>query len=148
MQYFLEPNGEFVVFGDPKQNVYHRPLDTNGDIRLGVIGGEWNRQLNNSQRFANPRLANLAMAFQSNYMPQFPIQTMSAIDNTLNFQIVTYHDMRSNLTLDALVSMIMQYIKDDGKGIRDYVVLASTTQLLRNIDKAYREKLLKEFQMA
>ena len=34
MQNFLvEPNGELVVFGDPKQNVYQRPLDTNGDIR-------------------------------------------------------------------------------------------------------------------
>ena len=30
--FLLEPNGEFVVFGDPKQNLYQRPLDANGDI--------------------------------------------------------------------------------------------------------------------
>ena len=35
MQNFLMPDGEFVVFGDPKQNVYHRPIDSNGDIRNG-----------------------------------------------------------------------------------------------------------------
>ena len=31
--FLLEQNGELVVFGDPKQNLYNRPLDTNGDIR-------------------------------------------------------------------------------------------------------------------
>ena len=53
--FLLEQNGELVVFGDPKQNIYNRPLDTNGDIRLGVIGGLWNRQLTTSRRFTNPR---------------------------------------------------------------------------------------------
>ena len=37
--FLLEPNGELVVFGDPKQNVYQRPLDTNGDIRFPVLPG-------------------------------------------------------------------------------------------------------------
>lgn len=38
---FLNENGEFVVFGDPKQNIYNREIDSNGDIRIGVIGGEF-----------------------------------------------------------------------------------------------------------
>ena len=64
-KYFLEDNGEFVVFGDPKQNIFKRPLDTNGDIRLEFIGGSWNHELKERQRFANPQLANLATAFQT-----------------------------------------------------------------------------------
>ena len=104
--FLLEQNGELVVFGDPKQNIYNRPLDTNGDIRLGVIGGLWNRQLTTSRRFTNPRLANLATAFQAQFMPNHPtdnISTDNALENTLNFQVLNYIDMRANCSLDTLV---------------------------------------------
>lgn len=108
--FLLEQNGELVVFGDPKQNIYNRPLDTNGDIRLGVIGGLWNRQLTTSRRFTNPRLANLATAFQAQFMPNHPtdnISTDNALENTLNFQVINYIDMRANCSLDTLVGNII-----------------------------------------
>lgn len=141
--FLLEPNGELVVFGDPKQNVYQRPLDTNGDIRLGVIGGQWNRQLTNSRRFTNPRLANLATAFQAQFMANLPsddITTENIMSNTFNFQILTYIDMRQNNTTDALVSNIITIISNDSNEARDFVVLASSTKLLRNIDTLYRQR--------
>lgn len=141
--FLLEPNGELVVFGDPKQNVYQRPLDTNGDIRLGVIGGQWNRQLTTSRRFTNPRLANLATAFQAQFMANLPsddITTENIMSNTFNFQILTYIDMRQKNTTDALVSNIITIISNDSNEARDFVVLASSTKLLRNIDTLYRQR--------
>lgn len=141
--FLLEPNGELVVFGDPKQNVYQRPLDTNGDIRLGVIGGQWNRQLTTSRRFTNPRLANLATAFQAQFMANLPsddITTENIMSNTFNFQILTYIDMRQNNTTDALVSNIITIISNDSNEARDFVVLASSTKLLRDIDTLYRQR--------
>lgn len=141
--FLIEPNGELVVFGDPKQNVYQRPLDTNGDIRLGVIGGKWNRQLTTSHRFTNPRLAKLAMAFQSQFMENLPkdhITTENAIPNTFNFRIVTYTDLRQNNSHDSIISTIIKIISDDNNDARDFVVLASSTKLLRNIDTLYRQR--------
>jgi len=141
--FLLEPNGELVVFGDPKQNVYQRPLDTNGDIRLGVIGGQWNRQLTTCRRFTNPRLANLATAFQAQFMANLPtdnIATENAMPNTLNFQILTYIDLRQNSSIDAIISNIINIITNDNNEARDFVVLASSTKLLRNIDILYRQK--------
>ena len=144
MQNFLiEPNGELVVFGDPKQNVYQRPLDTNGDIRLGVIGGQWNRQLTTSRRFTNPRLANLATAFQTQFMANLPndnIAIGNAMTNTFNFQILTYIDLRQNNSADVLVDNIINIISNDNNEARDFVVLASSTKLLRNVDTLYRQK--------
>lgn len=144
MQNFLiEPNGELVVFGDPKQNVYHRPLDTNGDIRLGVIGGQWNRQLTTSRRFTNPYLAKLASAFQKQFMPSHPTDTISTdnkLENTLNFQVLNYIDLRSVCSSNALIDNITNIISNDNNESRDFVVLASTTKLLRNIDYLYRNK--------
>ena len=141
--FLLELNGEFVVFGDPKQNLYNRPLDTNGDIRLGVIGGQWNRQLTTSRRFVNPRLANLATAFQAQFMTNLPIDEISTdktLENTLNFQVFKYVDMRSNYSIDTLISNIVNIIYNDNNKPKDFVVLASSTKLLRDIDYYYRHR--------
>lgn len=141
--FLLESNGELVVFGDPKQNVYQRPLDTNGDIRLGIIGGQWNRQLTTSRRFTNPRLANLATAFQTQFMANLPTDDMAAENamlNTFNFQILTYIDLRQNNSFESIVTNIINIISNDNNEARDFVVLASSTKLLRNIDILYRQK--------
>lgn len=142
MQNFLLPNGEFVVFGDPKQNVYHRPIDSNGDIRLGVIGGVWNKELSTGRRFTNPRLATLATTFQAKFLSNQPIDTIcttTSLDNTLNFQIVTYYNMRGSFTMENLVSKLTEIINNSNNDPKDFVVLASYSKLLQTIDSKYRE---------
>ena len=141
--FLLVPNGELVVFGDPKQNVYQRPLDANGDISLGIIGGQWNRQLTTSRRFTNPRLANLATAFQTQFMANLPTDDIVAentISNTFNFQIVTYIDLRQNNSIESIITNIINIISNDNNEARDFAVLASSTKLLRNIDILYRQR--------
>lgn len=141
--FLLVPNGELVVFGDPKQNVYQRPLDANGDIRLGIIGGQWNRQLTTSRRFTNPRLANLATAFQTQFMANLPTDDIVAentISNTFNFQIVTYIDLRQNNSIESIITNIINIISNDNNEARDFAVLASSTKSLRNIDILYRQR--------
>lgn len=141
--FLLVPNGELVVFGDPKQNVYQRPLDANGDIRLGIIGGQWNRQLTTSRRFTNPRLANLATAFQTQFMANLPTDDIVAentISNTFNFQIVTYIDLRQNNSIESIITNIINIISNDNNEARDFAVFASSTKLLRNIDILYRQR--------
>lgn len=141
--FLLVPNGELVVFGDPKQNVYQRPLDANGDIRLGIIGGQWNRQLTTSRRFTNPRLANLATAFQTQFMANLPTDDIVAentISNTFNFQIVTYIDLRQNNSIESIITNIINIISNDNNEARDFAVLASSTKLLRSIDILYRQR--------
>ncbi|MBO4841028.1 MAG: AAA family ATPase [Bacteroidaceae bacterium] len=142
MQNFLLPDGEFVVFGDPKQNVYHRPIDINGDIRLGVIGGEWNKKLSTGRRFTNPRLATLATTFQAKYLSNQPVSTINTttvFEATLNFQIVTYYNMRNSFTMDNLLLKLIEIIKNSNSEPKDFVVLASYSKLLQAIDSKYRE---------
>lgn len=143
MNHFLEPNGEFVVFGDPKQNIYHRPIDKQGDIKLGVIGGEWNKTLTTGRRFTNPRLATLATAFQSTFLTDSPvdnIQTAVERDNSLNFQVVTYLNLKSGFNMDILVSKLVDIIKASNYETKDFVVLASSSKMLQYIDIKYRQQ--------
>jgi len=143
IQNFLLPNGEFVVFGDPKQNVYHRPTEKKtGDIHLGVIGGVWNKELNTGRRFTNPRLAALATAFQTKFLSALPVDTINTttnIENTLNFHIVTYYDMRGSFSMENLVSKLTEIINNSNNDPKDFVVLASYSKLLQTIDSKYRE---------
>ena len=125
-----------------KQNVYHRPIDSNGDIRLGVIGGVWNKELSTGRRFTNPRLATLATTFQAKFLSNQPIDTIStttSLDNTLNFQIVTYYNMRGSFTMENLVSKLTEIINNSNNDPKDFVVLASYSKLLQTIDSKYRE---------
>lgn len=144
MQNFLLPNGEFVVFGDPKQNVYHRPTEEKtGDIHLGVIGGVWNKELNKGHRFKNPRLISLATAFQTQFLTNQPFESINATsvdDNSLNFQIVAYYNMKGAFTMDNLVLKLTGIIKNSNNEVKDFVVLASYSKLLQTIDSKYREK--------
>lgn len=143
MRNFLLPNGEFVVFGDPKQNVYHRPTEEKtGDIKLGVIGGVWNKELNTGRRFTNPRLATLATTFQAQFLSNQSVDTINTttgFENTLNFQIVTYYNMRGAFTMENLVSKLTEIIKNSNNEPKDFVVLASYSKLLQTIDSKYRE---------
>ncbi len=142
MNNFLEPNGEFVVFGDPKQNVYHRPIDKQGNINLGVIGGEWNTSLTTGRRYTNPRLASLATAFQSTFLTNSPVDNILSIegqDNTLNFQILTYLNLKSIFNIDILVSKLVEIIKNSIYETKDFAVLASSSKMLQYLDYKYRQ---------
>ncbi len=143
--FLLEPNGEFVVFGDPKQNVYKRPTDDTGEIYLGVIRGDWNHSLRTSHRFTNPRLASLATSFQRQFLSSLPVDNIATTENAnnqLNFKVVTYYDLRSSQ--HSLVDTIINVINNDNNNANDFVVLAYTNGLLRNIDSIYRHRTGKE----
>ena len=141
-KYFLEKNGEFVVFGDPKQNIYNREVDENGDIRLGIIKGQWNKSLKQGKRFTNPLLAQLAMSFQSIFMDNRSsdlIETDNVKNDHLNFNILAYRDMRLNSTIHNVVKQCINYIKYSGLKAKDFVILSSSTEILRHIDSTYKE---------
>ena len=146
-KYFLRENGEFVVFGDPKQNIYHRELDANGDIRLGFIRGEWNHELDKSMRFSNPALANLAMAFQKCYYgssEKINLSDRDSIDAGFQFNLMKYHYIEASSSNDDLSSQIYNickcFIDTCNINIEDVVILAPQTEILRQIDYLYRQK--------
>ncbi len=60
-RYFLAEDGEFVVFGDEKQNVYGQPMGADGFPNTTIVGA-WNK-LSDSHRL-NAQLVALAQAFQ------------------------------------------------------------------------------------
>ena len=141
-KYFLKEDGEFVVFGDPKQNIYHRPIDANGDIRLGIIPGEWNHELDKSMRFANPALADLAIAFQKNlYKSNEQINVSYPTPNEgFQFNLLKYQNFELNSPLEVIYDICIEFINANGLSIQDVAIIAPQTEILRQIDYLYRKE--------
>lgn len=141
-KYFLEEGGEFVVFGDPKQNIFKRELDTNGDIRLEFIGGSWNHELKERQRFANPQLANLATAFQTKfYDSQYPADVFKDTETfqASMFSRIRYRNIGYTEDIDVIGSTVRKIIEENQLYPKDTVILAQAGNILRDIEHHYHQ---------
>lgn len=137
--YFLSENGEFVVFGDPKQNLYGRPIDANGDIKLGVIGGEWNKQLKDGKRFSNAQITKLATYFQREFLSMLPIDDFAeSIQSTILSKLL-YVNIGVNFTILNLTERLSQLITEKQIDIENTIILSQTAEVLRDLDYEYRK---------
>lgn len=147
-KYFLRENGEFVVFGDPKQNIYHRPVDANGDILLGIIPGLWNKHLTKGHRFSNPFIAALSMDFQRQFIrtatDSIEIDSNPQVDNGFNFNLIKYNFIENGLeesqTYKKIYDICMSFINGNNLDVKDVAILAPQTDVLRSLDFWYRQE--------
>lgn len=131
---FLKEGGEFVVFGDPKQNVYNNELDENGDIRLGVIPGQWNHELKNSRRYHNIQLLNLFNRFQQRF---FSKPELTAADPSVTFASlftsIEYQNLNLTDSIDALYKIVNEILRRYNNNISDVSILAHSNDILREL---------------
>lgn len=137
---FLKKNGEFVVFGDPKQNIYDRDIDSNGDIRIGVIGGEWNRQLSKCHRFTNNQLSSLAMKFQNDFgfINADHFENSELLQDGM-FTCLKYMHNNSNIEINKLVQIILSILRVEGFDVNETVILGQSSLILKDIEYIYRK---------
>lgn len=138
---FLKENGEFVVFGDPKQNVYNNDLDTNGDVRLGVIPGQWNHELKESKRYHNIQLLNLFNRFQQTFFPN-PELTEVDSSNTYNslFTNIEYKNLNLTDKIDTLYRCVNEILQHYYGNLSDVSILAHGNGILRELTDKFDEE--------
>ncbi len=141
-KYFLVDNGEFVVFGDPKQNLYHRPTDKNGDMLIGgVIGGVWNHELNESQRFCNPMLEELFSKFKQTFLPSPENYKQKLLQTEMHFSI-KYANIGRISTFEE-IEKIAKYCRNICSQFhvedKEVVVLSQNSDILRDAEYSYRK---------
>lgn len=139
-KYFLEPGGEIAVFGDAKQNIYKRPLDQNGQVRIGFIPGEWNNSLNRGFRFSNAQLTSLAINFQKAFFPLSVIDDIQQ-EATIAFNTcVKYYRVDRKTDTDTLESNCRWFMQNFNIEPKDVVILSQTCDILRDLDYSYRKR--------
>lgn len=137
---FLEKNGEFVVFGDAKQNVYNRQLGEDGNVRLDIIRGRWNNSLNRGMRFLNQQLTTLAINFQRTFFTSQEVDDIG-INQELQFgnnciQYLNINDPLANY--QDIVKKCIEIIKDNELEYKDTVILSIDNEPIRELEYILR----------
>lgn len=138
-KYFLAENGEFVLFGDAKQNIYGRELDKQHEIQTPITG-RWTERLNQGQRFDNPRIASLAMSFQRYF---FPDQVTDDIQTQLEFGFASerdifYETFLVNTSAKEMADTCLKLIADNNLNKGRTVIVSQTYHLLRALEQQIR----------
>jgi len=143
-KYFLEEDGEFVVFGDEKQNIYNRPLDENSEPRTVGIPGKWNRSLNVSKRFAD-EIGRLALAYQNDLLSKkYSIEELQVISNpTFDFdeKVLKYFNFGIETTAIELYEKYVDIVKKHNIHPSNICFLSAKVDYLREIDYLIRSGL-------
>jgi len=135
---FLSQDGEFIVFGDEKQNVYKRELDNDKKPYTG-IRGEWNK-LDKSFRLSSD-IADLASSFQLQFLDKrYEFEKVNSAYQAELFNHSSSIDFVYFAGFDTLE--ISKYIHDMCNQYsihpNDTCILGSQIDGLRDVDKSLR----------
>lgn len=143
--YLLSYDGELVVFGDEKQNIYDRELDKNKKINT-TIPGRWN-ELKDSFRF-NGIIVDLTNNFQKEFLSQkYEISNIQK-QSLLNFseEYIEYLFFDKNTILKELAYTIHLKINNDNLNLKDVSIIGSRINFLQNLDELLRTELNRKTQ--
>ncbi|MBD2136024.1 NERD domain-containing protein [Anabaena sp. FACHB-1237] len=139
-KYFWDNGGEYVVFGDVKQNIYDLPLDEYKDFKAVGIGGVWN-VLKESFRLTT-KVANIATEFQKTFfsgkynLDEITQFRQKSIFEAEEYYQYIYYDKSVHVTkiVDDMYSLIIQLNKHPN----DICFLSQRIEIIRQIDYTIR----------
>jgi hypothetical protein len=139
---FLDQGGEFVVFGDKAQNVYHRTLGSDNEPVIPYVSGEWNESLDEARRYNSGDIFNLTQKFYVHFINKEQVFNLQL--NLGKTRYIKYSLVSCNTSADMFGQWCLNIMKKFGLSAEKTVVLASTSDLLQNIDLYYRKYSMKK----
>ena len=153
-KYFLHDDGEIVLFGDEKQNIYERSLDQEKRIVVPNGFSRW-KSLNTSIRHQGDggRILDLTKKFQQAFFinkyiidedEKLPTQAFFnlGIFSLTNIDSLWDENNKVNKkTITTLTEDIFKHIKENKIHPNDICVLSSQVDLLREVDYHIRTSL-------
>lgn len=139
--YFIKQDGEFVVFGDEKQNIYDNPLDEQKNIRIPTVLGKWNRSLKKIYRFRG-NLTKVAFEFQKLFGNKYenddtpPVLKLEFKDRKL-----MYYQVEVGANSSDLVDVINFVFQENNVHPGDATVMMSYINNLRSLEFSFRKKM-------
>ena len=139
VNHFLEEDGEFIVFGDEKQNIYGREMGGDHFPVIPDVPGRWN-VLKGSFRM-NDQMSQIAQAFQQRYF-----QGRYVVDEYVKTKQgdlfegvgeVSYYDA-PNVSGTPLFHLIHSKILEMKAHPNHLVILTPTFKMIRHLDYCFR----------
>ncbi len=135
---FLNRDGEYVAFGDEKQNVYERDMESDKKPYTGV-GGNWN-SLDCSYRLSS-KIADLANDFQNYFFQQKydidVVETAKQLELIQQSEIIEYIPV-NQMSSGAIFDLIHERLEKHSIHQNDICILSRKIEMLRSIDLCAR----------
>lgn len=134
---YLQNNGEYVVFGDEKQNVYERIMEEDKKPYTGIPGA-WNL-LKQSFRLSS-KIANLASNFQQEFfrdkyeVEKVEINEQNIISSSEHIEYIPL----ALFSVKQIVNLIQEKINQYNIHPNDIAIQSAKVDLLRKIDYSFR----------
>lgn len=138
-EYFLEPGGEFVVFGDSKQDIYNRVslINNKKSLQIPDSPGRW-AELNKSFRLT-PTITKFSEDYQKHYLSDE--HSADEFDET-DFQDSLYDTVHykyfDNLDSEKVADFISTYSKAKRNDPNEVCILSLKLDTIREVDFHYR----------
>ncbi|MEZ7766120.1 NERD domain-containing protein [Haemophilus parahaemolyticus] len=139
--YFLEKDSEYVVFGDEKQNIYHREL-SDDKSPYTQISGAWSK-LKETFRLSS-EITNISQKFQEQFLnKKYDKDEIFMARDQLSLELsqstITYHFIKS-FDIDFIIGFYKNFLEKNLLHENDACFLGGYIRSLRIIDKAIRDK--------
>lgn len=141
-KYFLSTDGEFVVFGDEKQNIYDRKLNNEKEPIIKSIVGRWNKSLTAPQRF-HDKIAIIAQDFQFTFFrDKYYFDEYSLSQNPIDFNdsLIDYYFIDGKSSKEVICDLILDIMQKHSVHPSDVAIINSQIDYIRELDYIYRAK--------
>ena len=137
--YFLGENGEMLLFGDEKQNIYKRALDEERRSKVVEGFGRWEK-LTKSFRYATESpIIPLVESFQKSFLLQsYEVDIDESFQLSLTSIGIQAYDIFDGTYLGRLVEKIITIAKVNKIHPNDISIISSQEEILRNLDHVLR----------
>jgi superfamily I DNA/RNA helicase len=136
-KYFLETDGEFVIYFDSNQDIYHRK-----SLESFPILGRPN-ELNKSYRLSSD-ISKLTKKFYNKFLQTNEPFDIEVEPNTLNFnefkENISYRFFDKNFNHEDLYEYIKKMIQDTNSNPDDIAIIGTSINLIREIEYYFRIK--------
>jgi len=136
---FLEPDGEMVLFGDEKQNIYKRALDSERRAKVVEGFGTWVKLKKSYRYLAESPVLPLVDAFQKSFLlKNYEIDDDESFQLSLTSVGVQGFELFEPSNLEAVAERIIAISKKQGIHPNDISVISSHEGVLRELDYIFR----------
>jgi len=143
--YFLEEDGEMVLFGDEKQNIYNRKLDNEKKIATVQGFGRWKKLTESIRHKSDGRILSLAKQFQKTfftgkYEVDIHKESLRTPSLSLDLYKLKHYKKDTDNDVEKLVDSIFYELQSYHIHQDDIVILGSKISFLQEIDYLFRTK--------
>jgi hypothetical protein len=152
-KYFLADQGEMVLFGDEKQNIYEREIDEEKSTKVVQGFGRWNKLSKSFRYKEDSHILDIAKGFQEAFFnDRYELDFSEAVQPALSGVGVNQCVLHDASDIESIVSYVFSVAKKESIHPNDMVILSSSISQMREIDfltrtnSKFNEKTLTTFE--